>query len=166
MKKTTLKYVFILLTLVIGFSADLLTKNWAVNTLKNQSSLSIINGYLECSYTENRGMIFGIYNKEKPNPIQFVLKYLTIFGTVLLGFYMWYCRKEPLSFLVPLAVILSGAIGNSIDKIRYGFVVDFIHIHLGDILNWPYLFNVADVFICVGCGGMVLQVLFGKRRVH
>lgn len=58
--------------------------------------------------------------------------------------------------------MISGALGNLIDRIRYGYVIDFIHVHIRDVFSWP-VFNVADILIVAGIGLLLLQLLLSGR---
>ncbi|WP_296206352.1 signal peptidase II [Psychrobacter sp. UBA3962] len=83
-------------------------------------------------------------------------------------FLVWYLTRAPRQaklFNVGLALILGGAIGNLIDRVRIGKVIDFIHVHYADVWHYP-IFNVADIAICVGVAIVVIDMLFleGKRN--
>lgn len=160
MKKNILKYSIFLLITMTGFSIDLYTKNLAFKTLKNKEQKVIVKGFIECGYTENRGMIFGILNRSKSNFVYHILRHATPIGTFILLIFLIINRKYPFLYLLPFFIILSGALGNSYDKIRHGFVIDFIHLHFFDILDWPFYFNIADAIICVGMGLLIIQTIF------
>ena len=57
-----------------------------------------------------------------------------------------------------------GAVGNLIDTFAGGCVVDFIHIHAGTFLDWPFFFNLADAYVCVGAGFLVLTGIFNREK--
>ena len=160
MKKNILKYSILIFITIIGFSLDLYTKSWAFKTLKNNNQITIIQGFIECGYTENRGMVFGILNRSKPNLIYHILRHATPIGTSILIIFLILYRKHPFFDLLPYFVILPGALGNSYDKIRNGFVIDFIHIHFLNILDWPFYFNIADALICIGMGILIIEMIF------
>jgi len=163
-KKPFLKYSVIVVFLLVSCNTDLHTKMWASKVLKNKPVVSIIDGYIECSYVENRGMVFGILNKTGFSRINNYLQYTTFMVAILLIIFLWINRKKSLSFLFPFITILAGALGNSIDRMKNGFVVDFIHIHLKDILNWPFFFNIADVFISAGLALLIIQMIFDNKH--
>lgn len=82
----------------------------------------------------------------------------------IIGFIGYYALRRAASYeRVPLALILGGAIGNLIDRIRFGAVVDFLDFHIGS-LHWP-AFNVADICICVGVGLYILNWFIARRGV-
>jgi signal peptidase II len=63
---------------------------------------------------------------------------------------IWRLRRQSFFVQLPFYIILSGAVPNLLNRILRGSVVDFIHIHWKDVLDWPYLFNVADALIVAG----------------
>jgi signal peptidase II len=160
MKKNILKYSVLILITVTGFSIDIYTKNWAFQTLKDKHKITIVKGFVECGYTENRGMIFGILNRSNTNFIYFILRHATPIGTFILILFLIISRKHSFFYLLPYNIILSGALGNSYDKITKGFVIDFIHIHFLNILDWPFYFNIADALICIGMGILITEMIF------
>jgi signal peptidase II len=157
-KKRFLKYVAILLVMLGGCNADYHTKKWAHCTMKHGQSITVIKNFIDLGYTENRGMIFGILNghmPQFPKTIAIIFRVFIIFG--LMGF-IWINRKKHFIFLLPFLLFWAGAIGNLIDPFLYGYVVDFIHIRAGTILNWPFYFNLADAYLTIG----MILFLFGS----
>lgn len=130
--------------------ADQLTKLLAIRRLKGQASIVLIPNVLEFSYLENRGMAFGLFQGKIPF---FVIMCLVFFGVFL---YVWI--KVPknryyLPFTAVLFILTSGALGNFIDRVCRGYVVDFIYVSL---IDFP-IFNLADVYVV--CGGILLLLL-------
>jgi signal peptidase II len=165
MKQQVLKYTFFLLIVFTGCATDQWSKKWAAGNLKNQSVKILIPNAIDLSYTENRGMVFGINNRSGNNASKNLLLIVRILLSIGLIVYISIARSRPLLFHVPLLLILSGALGNIIDSIRFGHVIDFIHMHLGKVLDWPFLFNLADAYVCVGMGIILLQsFLSGKKN--
>lgn len=142
--------LFILMVLV---AVDQITKNYAVLYLRNQPAYSVIDGVLEFNYLENRGMAFGLLQDQT---ILFLF-----FGVIFLLVITYVLFKSPVGkkytimhFL--LTVITAGAIGNMIDRLHYGFVVDYIYVVL---INFP-IFNIADIYVTVGTFVLILLFLF------
>lgn len=159
-KKTFIKYTSILAIIIIGFLLDLWSKRWAVAVLSpQQTPLILIPGLLELDFTQNHGMVFGIFNNGSTDITKIILT--SIRSLILIGVVVFTIikRKEPFLFLLPFALILAGAGGNVLDGLTTGYVVDFIHIHAGTLLDWPFLFNVADVYLVIG---MALLLIFGN----
>jgi signal peptidase II len=123
----------------------------------------VIDGFLEFRYTENRGMVFGIFNNDGRG--KFGGRTLTLVRAAIalaLPFAFRIFRRRSFLFLFPLPLILAGALGNVIDGIRSGFVIDFIHIHARNVLDWPFLFNTADALLCLGMGFLLLNEFSGR----
>lgn len=138
---------------IIGLVLDYVTKIWAVDTLKGQSDITVIEGYFDLSYLENRGAAFGIFQGRA-----YLLAAVTvvIMGVLLFNYYK--AKKKTWLLSVSTALILTGAMGNLIDRVRYGFVVDFISWHWKDVYYFPS-FNVADICITIGTGLLVIYIL-------
>lgn len=110
-------------------------------------------------FTWNPGTAFSMFRGLGDN---FPLVMIGFTGIVI-AFILYYLFKRAQSYeRVPLMFIAGGAIGNLIDRIRFGAVVDFLDFHIGG-LHWP-AFNMADVFICVGVCLYVLNWFLARRR--
>ena len=164
MKKRSAKFILLFMILLIGFTADYCTKQWAVNTIKDNQTISLVNGFVEISYTENRGMVFGMLNEKASLLKHYILTGLTLISILFIINIIWHIRGLPFFYHLPFFIILSGAFGNLIDRIKVGHVVDFIHIHFRDLINWPFLFNVADIFICIGSILLLVLIVFAPRE--
>lgn len=144
---------------------DQLTKIWAVSALTDQPPLEILGTALMFTLVYNEGGAMGT---------QFgSTTYYTIVAILILpflGYYLWRYRTERATAW-PLACILGGAIGNLIDRIRLGKVVDFIDVDIPDIhlpffdLDRFWTFNIADSAITCAIVFMLLHMLFVKRPV-
>jgi len=145
-----MKWFFSLVLLVI--TADQLTKKMAVAFLRDAAqSIVIIPGFFSFTYAENKGVAFGL---EFAPPA--VLLLLTALITAVVLLYVFKSNNRTALFLVPFALITGGGIGNMIDRITLGRVVDFIYFDLyngyvfGNYLSlWP-IFNIADSAISIG----------------
>lgn len=163
MQHNILKYAIIVLITIGGLSADFLSKKWALDHLRDSSHVTAIKGVLDFGFAENTGMVFGIMNnKMNPSSKTFlvVIRIVILVGlTVFIGFSL----KRSLLFLMPFLLFWAGAIGNLIDPFLYGFVVDFIHIQVFNLLNWPFFFNLADAYVTFGIGLMLFNEFFIKK---
>jgi signal peptidase II len=109
----------------------------------------------------NRGMSFGLFNSDAGlNALLFSLVAAAIV-TVLI---YWLSRVDSSLLAVAIGLIIGGAIGNVIDRVRLGAVVDFLDFHVG-LWHWP-AFNVADSAICIGVAVMLLDGLLLRREAH
>jgi signal peptidase II len=155
MIKTILKSFLILLVTLGGFLADFYSKEWAEKNLRDKPVITLSKHFLDLGFTENRGMVFGMFNGKMSkfsSVIMVVIRLVILLGLTV---FIWIKRKESLLFLLPFLLFWAGAIGNLVDSITKGYVVDFIHIHAGEILNWPFYFNLADAYVTIG---MVLVI--------
>ncbi len=135
---------------------DQLTKWLTVTFLKGNDPITIIGGFFELTYVENRGAAFGMLQGERWFFIVFTaLVMLALLGLLLFGNY----RKHRL-FNTSLILIVAGGIGNLIDRVANGFVVDFLHVFLKtDSIQGDFpVFNVADC--CVVIGSVLLLLFF------
>lgn len=144
------------LIFILSIVVDQITKLWAVNTLKSGSSINLIGNFLRFSYVENRGAAFGILQ----NKMWFFMIITVVMLAVLAYIFINYKNITVLSRL-SLIFIGGGAVGNFIDRIRLGYVVDFIDVKFGNIYDFP-VFNLADSLIVCGTVLLVILILFNK----
>ena len=116
-----------------------------------KDQVTLIPGVLDFTYVENRGMAFGLLADHR-----WVFMVFSVVGIGLLAFYLFRYVKKPLG-RVALSMIIGGGIGNMIDRIAYGYVVDFIDFCLFDF--WVWVFNVADAAVCIGAGLFILELI-------
>ena len=146
-----MKYILIILSLI---GIDQFSKYLALKYLKGVSSIPIINDVFHLTYVENRGAAFGLFQN---NQIIFVVVAMI---ACIVGLY--YLYKKDLNLLAKSSIILliSGAIGNMIDRVRLGFVVDYFDFRI----IWEYVFNVADIFVVVGTILLCIYILFFEDK--
>lgn len=147
--------VFIITAIIIII--DQATKYGAIKYLKNQRPLVIISDFFQLNYVENRGAAFGILQGRRV-----IFLVITIAVVLVIAFYLirYYSQMNFLT-KISFAILLGGAIGNLIDRIRLGYVVDFISIKLIDKYDFP-VFNIADICVVVSTILIVYLVLFDK----
>lgn len=133
-----------IIIIILGVFIDRVTKMWAVSNLAKGKDVVIINNFFSLSYLENRGAAFGIFQGRA-----FLLSLVTVVVVLLMFFYLIRYKPKSFIFKVSLALIISGAIGNLIDRVKYKCVVDFIFFHYKDIYSFP-TFNFADIFVVIG----------------
>lgn len=138
---------------ILLIALDQITKYLAVTHLKNTQPFSIISGVFELSYLENRGAAFGILQGKK---MFFII--ITIVALVVLFYLYIKIPEEKRYFLIRLIIVLliSGAIGNFIDRCVNDYVVDFFYFRL---IDFP-IFNVADIYVTIGVLLMILLSCF------
>ncbi|APH17292.1 signal peptidase II [Clostridium sporogenes] len=142
-----------IIILILGIVLDRISKIWALNTLASGKDIVIIKNLFSLSYLENRGAAFGIFQNR--------LIFLSLItAIVILGVAYFIVKYKPTSKLlkISLSLIISGAIGNLIDRIYYKFVVDFIMLHYKDVYFFP-TFNVADTLVVIGTILLAIYIL-------
>ncbi|MEZ5442071.1 MAG: signal peptidase II [Lysobacterales bacterium] len=125
---------------------DQLTKIWALQTLRYAEPVPVIPG-LNWTLVYNRGGAFSLFHSADGWQTVFFLAVACTISVVLL---VWLWREPARGWLprVPIVMIIGGAVGNVIDRLRYGHVIDFIDVYVSD-WHWP-AFNIADSAISVG----------------
>lgn len=137
---------FILATIAI----DQLTKAWIIDSFRLYESMKVIPGFFNLVYVTNSGAAFSILaGVDSPWRHYFFLG-IGALATVGLTVAYWKLRKVNRYYCPALALIAGGALGNLIDRIRFGSVIDFLDVYIGKY-HWP-AFNVADSAICIGAG--------------
>lgn len=149
--------LFIILPILIVV-LDQVTKSLAVKHLLGQAPIVIIPGHFELRFVKNYGAAFGILQQQR---IFFI-----IITTLVILFIIYFLYKNFNSLgnfaVFSIAMLLGGAIGNYIDRVRLGYVVDFIRVNLLKSYDFP-VFNIADIFIVIGTIFIVIVVLFDKQ---
>jgi signal peptidase II len=151
--------------LVICFTVLLLdqwTKHLIQARLIFHQTIKVIPGFFNLVYVTNTGGAFGIFGGERGGlgSILFVVVSLVVIGCILFFFVRLKGDEKTLS--LSLSLVLSGAVGNLIDRLQYGEVVDFLDFYLFSY-HWP-AFNIADSVICIGIGLTALELLIQDRR--
>ncbi len=145
-------YVVILLVLVV----DHLTKAWTMASFRPGQTAVLIPGFFNLTYVQNTGVAFGMFKG------QGLLVGLFVAAIALAAFY--YSREVNWAGWEPNLVggcLVGGALGNLIDRVRLGYVVDFFDVHAG-AYQWP-VFNIADSLICIAVGWIVFRQLRSKN---
>lgn len=142
-----------LLLLLLLIAGDRYTKQLAMANLRDNGAFVIWDKVFEFHYLENRGAAFGMLQNQKLFFIfmAFIVLLVISFVLVKIPAAKKYCFMH-----IFLVFIAAGAVGNMIDRVSYGYVVDFIYFVL---INFP-IFNVADIYVTIGTVMLVLLILF------
>lgn len=142
---------FVLVLAMAGLVLDQGTKLWLVHgfDLAANGPVDLL-PVLEIVLVWNRGISYGLFQQHSDLG-RWVLAGLTVAVTV--GLWVWSTRAGSRLVALALALVIGGAIGNGIDRLVYGAVVDFVHFHAGTF-SW-YVFNLADVWIVAGVAGLL-----------
>lgn len=147
-----------ILAIVIGIlliAVDQITKLYALNVIKPQGTITVIDNFYYFTYVENRGAAFGMMQNKQWFFIIVTLLIFAAFGYVLLKY-----KIEGKLFFAAVVLIFGGGVGNLIDRIFRGYVVDFLQFSF-----FSPVCNLADYFITVGAVLLIISVLFCKKNI-
>jgi signal peptidase II len=149
-----------LLAIVIGIVVlDQLTKLQVVNTLELGERVTVFTG-LDFFRAHNYGAAFSFLN-DAGGWQRWLLTGISLVASSVLATWLWRLPKTQRLLAVALAVLLAGAVGNLVDRLLFGYVVDFISVYYAD---WRFAtFNIADAAISVGAALLVLDIFLGAR---
>jgi len=152
-----------ILTVVGVVLFDQISKWWICRNFNPFEQYTVIPGFLNLVRVNNTGVAFGLGAGQISPLRQVFFTVVSILVMVILCYYFWQGHKDAI-FSLAVAGIFGGAVGNLIDRLRWGSVVDFLDFYIGNY-HWP-AFNVADTAICVGAGLLVwgnMRSVKGKK---
>ena len=144
---------------VLALIVDQVTKWWVINEMMNPPRVIPVTPFFNLVMGWNRGISFGLMNRESAFNA-WVLPLVAVVIVVILSVWLW--RNERTIVAIAIGLVIGGALGNVVDRLRYGAVADFLDFHAAGI-HWP-AFNVADTSITVGAAMLVLESLFARRE--
>lgn len=143
-------WIIIMVALV---TVDQVTKIMAVRLLGPGGSVEVIPGVFRFTYVENRGAAFGMLSEKR-----WVFMILSMVAIVALLIYLWKFRPDSTLACMAISMIIAGGVGNMLDRVYLGYVIDFLDFCAFPTL-WMWVFNVADVCVCVGGGLLMLWLV-------
>lgn len=155
--KKNLKTIF--LTALAVTVLDQLTKHLVMRSLKLNQVVETVPGLFDLVYFKNPGAAFGIFNDGGAMRTVFLIA-TSLVSLVIIGVLLKQSKDALMTF--GLSLIAGGAVGNLIDRVRFGSVVDFLYFHIGEYY-WP-AFNVADSAITAGVALAIASYYFAGRR--
>ncbi|MDJ1157882.1 signal peptidase II [Chelatococcus sp. SYSU_G07232] len=146
-----------LVTLVL----DQATKLWLyfIADVRAWTEPLVLAPFLEFTLVWNRGISYGLF-QQSTDLGRWLLVVLSIVAAV--GLSVWMSRTPARIIAVALGLLVGGAVGNAVDRVAYGAVLDFVHLHAGSF-SW-YVFNIADAAIVAGVGVLLYDSVFLERR--
>lgn len=151
------RFRYLIIAAIIA--ADQLVKVVIRGGMQLGDSIPVIDNFFSITYVSNTG---GAMSTFEGNTV--LLVFLPIAAMVFAVFYMEKHLDSHITLAVSLSLIVSGGIGNLIDRIIFGYVTDFLD--FTSIPFWNWVFNIADIAICVGCFILVLYVLFFDKSAN
>jgi signal peptidase II len=155
--------IFILL-LVVGLALDQASKVLVMDHLPLGGQVPLIPGFLNLVHIHNKGAAFGLLSGWSTEFVWLFFVCTTGLVLVVLGYLLWRLPADHWPAALGYSLILTGALGNLIDRIRLGEVVDFIDVYWGRY-HWP-AFNVADSLVCVGAAVLVWVVIREEKTAN
>lgn len=156
------RYLLLALLSITIIVADQVTKYWIVQSMRLHESIPIIPNLFSLTYIRNPGAAFGLLAGSS-NAFRMVFFGLTsLFALALLGTILYRLPEKDWVGQVSIVGILGGAIGNLIDRLRFGEVIDFLDVYV-ESYHWP-AFNVADSAITVGVLCLIVHFAFERQE--
>ncbi|MGX7143121.1 signal peptidase II [Enterococcus saccharolyticus] len=150
--KKLIVFYFLFSALVIGL--DQWVKFWIVSNFALGDTQNIIPNILSFTYVQNTGAAWSIFEGQMG-----FFTVITLIAVAVVTYLLVRYRNENKLFTIGLALVLAGAIGNFIDRVRLGYVVDMFQT---DFMNFP-IFNVADMSLCIGVGLIFIYTIFDEK---
>ncbi|MBW2636044.1 MAG: signal peptidase II [Deltaproteobacteria bacterium] len=154
------KYIIFFVTLAAVVLLDQFLKAYIGATMNLHESIPVIEGYFNITYVKNPGAAFGFLANSAPEYRSLFLISVTVIAIVLILYFISKNTAKEVFLTFSLSLILGGAAGNLIDRIRFGEVTDYLDFYISSY-HWP-AFNVADSAISLGAIVLVIEIF--KRR--
>ncbi len=154
-----LPYFLIISVLVI---VDQLSKVLIARSIALLSSKTVISGFFDLTHIQNRGAIFGFFSQSGSPLLHVILMLASLAALGIVVYYFFKAAASERLTLVSLSLILSGALGNLIDRVLRDYVIDFLDFYVKG-WHWPS-FNVADASITIGALLLVLMLIFRRKE--
>lgn len=157
MKRHYFYYVLILFFLGL----DQLTKLIIARNIRLYDSVKILPGFFNLSHIHNKGAVFGFFSRSGSQSVFLLLTVASLAALCLVIYYFIRVPAEKMLLKMSFSLILAGALGNLLDRIVRGYVIDFLDFYIGRH-HWPF-FNVADMCITIGALLLVFTFFFKKE---
>ena len=152
------KAIFFFISIILIIVLDQWTKLLVLANFEYGESISVIQEFFSLTYVRNTGAAFGFLATANPAfRVPFFLA-IPIIAMVVLGFLYRDLPRESRWRSLALGLVTGGAVGNLIDRVRLGYVVDFLDFHYKNVYYFP-AFNIADSAICVGVAILLLSTM-------
>lgn len=158
-----LRYRVLLGVAAVVMVLDQLTKWWAMGSIPEHRPITVIAGFFDLVNIRNRGAAFGFLNRSDIEWQFWLFLGATIIAVWAIVSLVRTSRHDML-FFTSLGLVMGGALGNLIDRVRFRAVVDFLDFYVG-VWHWP-AFNVADIAICLGAFGACFAMYRAPRGLE
>lgn len=157
------KLPLLLAVLAAGLALDQATKLILVRSLPAGAQVPVIPGFFNLVHIYNRGAAFGLLAGLPPAVAQSLFLVTTTLVLAVVGYLWWRLPERQGAAALGYSLIITGALGNFIDRLRLGEVIDFLDFYLGRY-HWP-AFNLADSLVCLGAAVLVWVIFRGEKSV-
>lgn len=147
--------IILVIIMAAGVLVDQLTKIIVATNMQVGQSIPLIRGVFQFTYVRNRGAAFGMLSEHR-----WIFMIISTIAIAAICVYLFRFSKDSKLMKVAMAIIASGGIGNMIDRIFLGYVVDMFDFCLIDF----WVFNVADSFVCVGAVLLIIGIIIGEKK--
>lgn len=156
------KYLILFSLSGLILSCDQLTKHLIHSLFSLRESISLLPSLLSLTYLRNTGFAFGLLQRAPESLKDIFFIAVPIFALILIVLIFIKLQDDQLLTSIALTTILGGAIGNLIDRLQYGYVIDFLDLHWREVFHFPP-FNLADCSIVIGVAIMFINTLLQER---
>jgi len=154
-----------LFAIILGFFVfiiDSASKWWVSNTLALHY-YPVLDGLFTIHYVRNEGIAFGLFHTLESTWKPIVLSLMAVIAVAIVLYYVWHTPDEERRVFVSLGLLLGGILGNFVDRLFHGYVIDFLEFHWQDSFSWP-TFNIADAAITTGVVLIIFDSFFGLQQ--
>ncbi len=154
------KYVLVLSIALVIVLLDQVTKIWIDTDMRLYESIPVFDGWFSLTYVRNTGAAFSMF-ADLPEAYRVPFFFgVAVLATAAILYFVYSTPPSQKVVLIACGFVLGGAVGNLIDRVAYGSVIDFLDVYYGD-WHWP-AFNVADSFISIGVGLLLFSSVFTR----
>ena len=158
-KKKPMEYIIYSVIIIVGIFIDQLSKFLVFSNMVRHESIPLIKDFLHITYTTNPGAAFGMMEDQR-----WIFIVVSTVAILAFAVYLYLGHAENLLYGSAIAMVVSGGIGNMIDRLGFGFYVN--ENGMGEVIDfidfcgiWNAIFNGADSFVCVGAGLLILALV-------
>ena len=140
---------------------DQFTKNWIYHNLGRREAITVIEDFFHIVHVHNTGAAFGLFAGWEHSSI--LLTFISISAIICIVVYYFLMSSANKLTIIAFSLVVGGAAGNLIDRLRWGYVVDFIDWHYKNVYHWP-AFNIADSAISTAMGLLAIELIRDYRH--
>ncbi len=165
-KKKPMEYIIYSVIIIVGIFIDQLSKFLVFSNMERYESIPLIKDFLHITYTTNPGAAFGMMEDQR-----WIFILVSTVAILAFAVYLYLGHAENLLYGIAISMVVSGGIGNMIDRLGFGFYVN--ENGMGEVIDfidfcgiWKAIFNGADSFVCVGAGLLILALVIDLVKEH